>query len=102
MVSKSLGSVEVLIPYAADIAAFINRTGTLPISSRRAFKRVLATIKTIALVHQRQRLRDDQGRIIAERIILLRINWSGILSGSLSERVSAIPMNGYCLLIKWG
>jgi len=56
----------VVIPYAADIAAFINRTGLLPISSRRAFKRVLATIKTIALIHQKQRLRDDQGRVVAD------------------------------------
>ena len=63
---KSLGSVEVVIPYAADIAAFITRTGSLPIASRRAFKRVLATIKTIALIHQRQRARDDQGRVIAD------------------------------------
>jgi hypothetical protein len=43
---KSLESVPVVIPYAANIAAFINRTGSLPIASRRAFKRVLATIKT--------------------------------------------------------
>jgi hypothetical protein len=38
----------------------------LPISSRRAFKRVLATIKTIALVHQRQRSRDEVGRVFAD------------------------------------
>jgi hypothetical protein len=56
----------VVIPYASDIAAFINRTGPLPIASRRAFKRVLATIKTIALIHQRQRRRDDMGRVIAD------------------------------------
>jgi hypothetical protein len=41
------------------------RTG-LPIASRRAFKRVLATIKTIALVHQKQRSRDDVGNVVAE------------------------------------
>jgi hypothetical protein len=56
----------VVIPYAKDIAEFITRTGSLPIASRRAFKRVLATIKTIALIHQRQRSRDDQGRVAAE------------------------------------
>jgi hypothetical protein len=56
----------VVIPYAKDIAEFINRTGSLPISSRRAFKRVLTTIKTIALIHQRQRSRDDMGNVIAE------------------------------------
>ena len=63
---QSLEPVPVVIPYAADIAAFINRNGSLPITSRRAFKRVLATIKTIALIHQRQRLRDDMGNVIAE------------------------------------
>ena len=63
---QSLESVSVVIPYAKDIAEFINRRGSLPIASRRAFKRVLATIKTIALIHQKQRLRDDMGNVIAE------------------------------------
>ena len=49
-----------------DIAEFINRKGALPISSRRAFKRVLATIKTIALIHQKQRRKDDMGNVIAD------------------------------------
>jgi len=53
-------------PYAKDIAEFINRRGSLPIASRRAFKRVLATIKTIALIHQRQGRRDDMGNVIAD------------------------------------
>ena len=55
-----------VIPYARDIAEFINRNGSLPIATRRAFKRVLATIKTIALIHQRQRERDDIGNVIAK------------------------------------
>ena len=63
---ESLEPVVVVIPYAKDIAEFINRNGSLPIATRRAFKRVLATIKTIALVHQRQRSRDDMGNVIAE------------------------------------
>ena len=63
---ESLEPVEVVIPYAKDIAEYINRKGSLPISSRRAFKRVLATIKTIALIHQKQRSRDDMGNVIAE------------------------------------
>ncbi len=63
---QSLESVPVVIPYAKDIADFITRKGSLPISSRRAFKRVLTTIKTIALIHQRQRRRDDMGNVIAE------------------------------------
>jgi len=63
---ESLEPVVVVIPYAKDIAEFINRKGALPIASRRAFKRVLATIKTIALIHQRQRRRNDMGNVIAE------------------------------------
>ena len=63
---ESLEPVPVVIPYAMDIAEFIKRNGSLPISARRAFKRVLATIKTIALIHQRQRRRDDMGNVIAE------------------------------------
>ena len=63
---QSLQSVPVVIPYARDIAEFITRKGSLPISSRRAFKRVLATIKTTALIHQKQRSRDEMGNVIAE------------------------------------
>ena len=63
---ESLEPLAVVIPYAKDIAEFINRKGALPISSRRAFKRVLATIKTIALIHQKKRRRDDMGNVIAE------------------------------------
>ena len=63
---ESLEPVPVVIPYAKDIAEFINRRGSLPIASRRAFKRVLATIKTIALIHQKQRRRDDMGRVVAD------------------------------------
>ena len=63
---ESLEPMSVVIPYAKDIAEFINRRGSLPIASRRAFKRVLATIKTIALIHQKQRCRDDMGNVIAE------------------------------------
>ena len=63
---ESLEPVSVVIPFAKDIADFITRRGTLPISSRRAFKRVLATIKTIALIHQKQRRRDDMGNVITD------------------------------------
>jgi hypothetical protein len=63
---QSLESAPVVIPYARDIAEFIKRKRSLPISTRRAFKRVLTTIKTIALIHQRQRSRDDMGNVIAE------------------------------------
>jgi hypothetical protein len=63
---NSLESVEVIVPYATDIADFINRCGPLPISARRAYKRVLSATKTIALIHQKQRETDKMGRVIAE------------------------------------
>lgn len=63
---QSLEPVSVVILYAKEIAELINRRGSLPIASRRAFKRVLATIKTIALIHQKQRRRDDMGNVIAD------------------------------------
>jgi len=62
----SLLSVEVVIPFANDIAGFVSKKGSLPISTRRAFKRVLAGIKTITILHQKQRNEDEQGRLIAE------------------------------------
>jgi hypothetical protein len=62
----SLDSAEVIIPFAKDIAAFVSRNGSLPISARRSFKRVLSAIKTITLLYQKQRSRDEQGRFIAD------------------------------------
>ena len=64
----SLLSVEVVTPFANDIAAFVSQKGTLPISARRSFKRVLSAIKTMTLLHQKQRSRDEQGRFIADYI----------------------------------
>jgi len=62
----SLQSFEVVIPLAIDIYKFLVKEGNLPISARRAFKRVLIAIKTICILHQKQRQQDDQGRLIAE------------------------------------
>ncbi|MDB4304104.1 hypothetical protein N9934_04885 [Desulfosarcina sp.] len=62
----SLISAGVVIPYAGGIASFVSRNGSLPISARRSFKRVLSGIKTITLLHQKQRSRDEQGRFLAD------------------------------------
>ena len=62
----SLVSAEVVIPFAQDIAAFVSQNGSLPLSARRSFKRVLSGAKTITLLHQKQRSRDEQGRFIAD------------------------------------
>jgi len=62
----SLEVLDVVIPYAPEIQSFLTQDGELPTSARRAFKRVLVSIKTISLLHQKQRQRDDQGRLIAD------------------------------------
>jgi len=62
----SLESVAVVIPFAGDVADYVNAGGDLPISARRAFKRVLSVVKTITTIHQKQRCKDDMGRVIAE------------------------------------
>jgi len=62
----SLESVEVVIPFAGDIADYVNASGKLPISARRGFKRVLSMVKTITTIHQKQRCADEMGRVIAE------------------------------------
>jgi hypothetical protein len=62
----SLISTAVIIPFATDIAAFVSQNGSLPLSARRSFKRVLSAIKTMTLLYQKQRSRDEQGRFIAD------------------------------------
>lgn len=57
---------DVVIPFARDISNYLAKSETLPIAARRAFKRVLSAIKTVALSHQHQRQRDEYGRFIAE------------------------------------
>ena len=62
----SLEVLDVVIPFAPDIQLLFDKGGDLPVAARRAFKRVLTSIKTISLLHQKQRKKDDQGRVIAE------------------------------------
>jgi len=62
----SLEILDVIIPFAPDIYEFFVQGGELQVSARRAFKRVMISIKTISLLHQKQRKKDDQGRVIAE------------------------------------
>ena len=63
---RSLKTVDVVIPFAMAISDYVTKSGSLPLSARRAFKRVISAIKTVALLHQFQREKDDYGRIIAE------------------------------------
>lgn len=61
-----LQPVEVVIPFADSIAEHINKNETVPLSTRRAFKRVLIVIQSVACAYQYQRQKDAQGKIIAE------------------------------------
>jgi DNA primase len=63
---KGLEPVQVVIPFAGKLADHVTLNSDLPVSARRAFKRLISVIKTIALFHQHQRQRDEEGRIIAE------------------------------------
>jgi hypothetical protein len=61
---QSIEKCTVVIPYAEVLAV------QLPagrIETRRAITQVLGTIEAVALLHQHQRGRDDQSRLIADR-----------------------------------
>jgi DNA primase len=61
-----LKPVSVMIPYAGQISAYIQRGPRLPISTRRAFNRVMAIIQTVACAYQYQRQSDSKGRLVAK------------------------------------
>lgn len=61
-----LKPVEVVIPFAGDIAKFITKNKVVPLSTRRAFKRVLIVIQAVTCAYQFQRKKNDKGKMIAE------------------------------------
>ncbi|MGO9138150.1 MAG: CHC2 zinc finger domain-containing protein [Syntrophales bacterium] len=63
---RSLKPVEIVIPFASKIATFININSIVPISTRRAFKRVMTVIQSVTCSYQHQRKKDDKGRLLAE------------------------------------
>lgn len=63
---ESLEPVEVVIPYAPKIVDHIKTAPLLPISTRRAFKKVLSVIKAIVCAYQYQRQKNPHGQMIAE------------------------------------
>lgn len=63
---ESLNVCEVYIPFRPELSIFVTKDGELPVSARRAFERVITSIDTITLLHQKQREKDDMGRLIAE------------------------------------
>jgi len=61
-----LKPVKVIIPYAQQIATYINKNTYLPTSTRRIFKNVLSLIKSICCACQFQREKDKNSRIKAD------------------------------------
>ncbi len=57
---------KVIIPFADKILNFLLINDKLPHPARRAYERVLSSIKTITLTYQYQRVRDEKGRVKAE------------------------------------
>jgi hypothetical protein len=64
---RKLEPLEVVVPYGPVLAKLLNTEG-LPADStrlRRDFGRLLTLVKVVALLYQKQRDRDDAGRLIA-------------------------------------
>ncbi len=65
LVNASLEPLEVVIPFAPDIVEHMDMKG-LPISARRAFERIISAIKTVTIMHHKQREVDGEKRLIAQ------------------------------------
>jgi DNA-binding MarR family transcriptional regulator len=67
VMQRKLEPLEVVIEYAPALAKLLQTDG-LPSDStrlRRDFKRLLTLVQAVALLYQRQRERDSQGRLLA-------------------------------------
>lgn len=62
---RLLMQIPVVIPFAPRLCELLAVAAELPVETRRAFPMVLNTVEAVALLHQRQRDRDGDGRIIA-------------------------------------
>ena len=100
---ESLKPVEIVISYAPKIAEFITQTDVIPITTRRAFRRVLVVIQTVACGYQYQRKRNKYDRVIAQMEdywMALQIVYEafrenlGQESRETEERISYIQENG--------
>lgn len=59
---ESAGETEVVVPYGPVLASMMPAE---PVRMRRDFIRLVVLIKVCAILHQRQRARDDYGRVVA-------------------------------------
>lgn len=62
---RLLVRAPVVIPFAPKLCDLLSLASELPVETRRAFPMVLQMVEAITLLHQRQRDRDGDGRIVA-------------------------------------
>ncbi|MBC8342986.1 MAG: toprim domain-containing protein [Bacteroidetes bacterium] len=62
---RSLQPVNMIIPFAEDIADFLIKSGKNPIMARRAVSKVFSVVESITCVYQFQREKDDKGHLLA-------------------------------------
>ena len=84
---ETAGTRSISIPYANVLA------GSVPacaVRMRRDFRQLLTVIQTVAMIHQCQREKDDQGRIIAtiEDYEISHNLCSGIFNSVINEGIS--------------
>ncbi len=82
---RLLEPLEVVIPFATNLAELFPKER---LEVRRAFGQVTSLIQTSALLHQLQRPRDDQGRLVAqpEDYWLARTLLSEVFARSLGQQ----------------
>ncbi len=64
-IQRMLVRVPVVIEFAPRLCELLSLGADLPVETRRAFPMILTMVSAVALLHQRQRDRDGDGRIIA-------------------------------------
>ncbi|MFC1968145.1 winged helix-turn-helix transcriptional regulator [Chloroflexota bacterium] len=81
------GTKEVIVPFASALADSVS---TATVRIRRDFSQVLTVIKTIALLHQVQREKDEKGRVIASLDDYEITRWllEDIFSASTTEGIT--------------
>lgn len=84
---RLLEPLAVVIPFSENLAQLFPCE---PLEARRAFSHVTSTIQTSALLHQRQRQRDERGRILAqpEDYWLARLLLNEVMGRSLGQKAA--------------
>lgn len=62
---RMLVRMPIVIPFAPRLCELMSIAAELPVETRRAFPMLLRMVEAVTLLHQRQRDRDDDGRLVA-------------------------------------